>query len=79
MPNKVKIGLLGFLRENQDVFEWTAADIQGIDPKIISYHLNANPIYKPVRQKKRLFAIERQKAINEKVNKLLDANFIREV
>ena len=51
-----------------------------IDLGVISHHLNVDPTtYKPVRQKKRLFAIERQKAIDEEINKLLDVNFIREV
>lgn len=45
----------------------------GIDPEVIAYQLNVNPSYKPARQKKRSFNLERYKAIAEEVNKLLEA------
>ena len=51
----------------------------GIDPVIITHRLNVNPYFKPVKQKRRSFAPERQKAINEEVGKLLQAGAIREV
>lgn len=75
----MKARLLEFLKENEDVFAWTAVNMPGIDPRVISYHLNVDLTYKPVRKKKRLFTVERQKAIDKEVSKLLDANFIREV
>ena len=51
----------------------------GIDPTVITNRLNTNPSFKLVKQKRRSFALERQKAINEKVGKLLQAGAIREV
>ena len=51
----------------------------GIDPTVITHMLNASPSFKPVKQKRRSFALERQKAINEEVSKLLQADAIREV
>ena len=51
----------------------------GIDPTVITHRLNVSPSFKPVKQKRRSFALERQKAINEEVGKLLQANAIREV
>ena len=51
----------------------------GIDPSVISHCLNVCPSTKPVRQKKRVFANEREIAIKEEVQKLTRANFIREV
>ena len=51
----------------------------GIDPAIITHRLNVSPSFKPVKQKRRSFAPERQKAINEEVDKLLHAGAIREV
>ena len=51
----------------------------GIDPAIITHRLNVSPYFKPVKQKRRSFALERQKAINEEVGKLLQAGAIREV
>ena len=51
----------------------------GFDPTVITHRLNASPSFKPVKQKRRSFAPERQKAINEEVGKLLQAGAIREV
>ena len=51
----------------------------GINPSIIVHKLNVSPSSPPIRQRKRVFAQERDKAIAEEVQKLLDANFIREV
>ena len=51
----------------------------GIDPAIITHKLNVNPYFKPVKQKRRRFAPERPKAINEEISKLLQAGAIREV
>ena len=51
----------------------------GIDLAVITHRLNVSPSYKPVKQKRRSFALERQKAINEEVGKLLQVKAIREV
>ena len=50
-----------------------------IDPSVIVHRLNVSPSSFPVRQKKRVFAQERDKAIAEEVQKLLEADFIQEV
>ena len=68
-----------FLKQNNDVFAWKQEDMGGIDPAIITHRLNVSPSFKPVNQKRRSFAPERQKAINEEVGKLLRAGAIREV
>ena len=51
----------------------------GIDPSVITHHLNVYPSSKPVRQKKRVFASERDNAIKEEVQKLAIVKFIQEV
>ena len=71
--------LTHFLRQNKDVFSWKQADMGGIDPTVITHRLNVSPFFKPIKQKSRSFAPERQKAINEKIGKLLQAGAIREV
>ena len=68
-----------FLKMNQDVFAWSHEDMPEIDPSIIVHRLNVNPASSPIRQKKRVFAQERDKAIAKEVRKLLEASFIREV
>ena len=51
----------------------------GIDPSVIVHRLNVNPKSSPIRQKKRVFAQERDKVITEEVRKLLEAGFIQEI
>ena len=51
----------------------------GIDPSVITHCLNVYSSSKPVRQKKRVFALEWDNASKEEVQKLITAKFIREV
>ena len=60
-----------FLRHNRDVFAWKQANMGGIDPTVITHRLNISPSFKPVKKKRRSFASEKKKAINEEVGKLL--------
>ena len=71
--------LTQFLRQNKDVVVWKQVDMGGIDPTVITHRLNVIPSFKQIKQKRRSFAPERQKAINEEVGKLLQAGAIREV
>ena len=71
--------LICILKHNKDVFAWKQKDMGGIDPIIITHKLSVSPSFKPVKQKRRSFAPERQKAINEEVDKLLHVEAIREV
>ena len=43
------------------------------------HQLNVSPSFPPVRQRKRVFAQEKDKAIAKEVHKLLGAGFIKEV
>ena len=79
LPPKVKGSLVQFLKDNKDVFAWSHEDMPGINPSIISHKLNVDPSLPPVKQKRRVFAPERNNAIMEEVDKLLMVNFIREV
>ncbi|KAL8146473.1 hypothetical protein AgCh_004271 [Apium graveolens] len=71
--------LVKFLQENSDVFAWSAADMPGIDPELITHKLNVDPSRKIVKQKKRNFAPERQEAIKQEIEKLLEAGLIEEI
>ena len=75
----IKSPLICFLNKNTEVFAWKQEDMGGIDPAMITHRLNVSLSFKPVKQKRRSFAPERQKAINEEVGKLLQENAIREV
>ena len=74
----IRSSLIRFLKQNMEVFSWKQEDMGGVDPAMITHKLNVNPSCKPVNQK-RSFASERQKAINEEIGKLLQAQAIREV
>ena len=79
LAGDLKSLLTQFLRQNRDVFTWKQTDMGGIDPTVITHRLNTSSSFKPVKQKRRSFAPERQKATNEGVAKLLQARAIREV
>ncbi|XP_075658841.1 uncharacterized protein LOC142628679 [Castanea sativa] len=68
-----------FLKENQDVFAWSHEDIPGIDPSVMVHKLNVSSSFSPVRQKKRVYAPEQDRAIVKEVQKLQEADFIRKV
>ncbi|XP_065050377.1 uncharacterized protein LOC135680425 [Musa acuminata AAA Group] len=50
----------------------------GVDPEIAEHHLNIPPDSRPVKQKARRQAPDRQRAIQEEVDRLLAAGFIEE-
>ena len=49
MKEKMKQGLVQFLRENIDVFAWSHEDMPGMDLSVITHRLNVYPSSKPVR------------------------------
>lgn len=51
----------------------------GIPPEIMTHKLNISPFVKPVRSKKRTFAPDRNKAITDEVEQLLQADILEEV
>ena len=53
--------------------------MSAIDLSVITHRLNVYPSSKPVCQKKRVFAPERDNAIKEEVQKLATTKFIQEV
>ncbi|XP_059663762.1 uncharacterized protein LOC132309474 [Cornus florida] len=71
--------LIDFLSQNADVFTWSPSDMLGINPSISCHSFRVDPNVKPVRQKQRRFALERNQIIVDEVDRLLEAGFIREV
>ncbi|KAL2237388.1 UNVERIFIED_CONTAM: Retrovirus-related Pol polyprotein from transposon [Sesamum indicum] len=79
MTTEIETMMIDFLRSNSDLFAWSPSDFQGINPEIIVHRLNIDQQVKPVKQKKRVLGIERNKIIEEEVGKLLQAGFVREI
>ena len=68
-----------FIGKNVDLFAWQPSEMQGIHPSIICHKLAICPQAKLVSQKKRKMGDKWRKVVREEVDKLLKANFIREV
>ncbi|KAJ8506676.1 hypothetical protein OPV22_007562 [Ensete ventricosum] len=74
-----QVQLIDFLRKNDDVFAWSPNDMSGVDPEIAQHYLNISLDARPVKQRPRKFAPDRQKAIEDEVTRLLDAKLVEEV
>ena len=68
-----------FLKENVDVFTWSAYEAPGIDPSFIYHQLNVNPSIIPKRQPPRLPSKEHAEAVKNEVAKLKQTGAIKEV
>jgi hypothetical protein len=71
--------LLEFLCKNKDVFAWSASDLHGVSRDIIEHRLDIDPSIKPKKQKLRKMSDDKVAAVKAEVQRLLDANVIREV
>ncbi|XXG59270.1 hypothetical protein AAC387_Pa04g1380 [Persea americana] len=65
--------------ENKEVFAWTPYEMPGIDPAVMCHKLNVDPNHKPVIQKARRTGVPQTEAVTEEVEKLLEAQAIKEV
>ncbi|KAL2224730.1 UNVERIFIED_CONTAM: Transposon Ty3-G Gag-Pol polyprotein [Sesamum indicum] len=79
MCQSTEESLTRFLVENDRVFAWSMMDFYGIPPDVITHQLNVNLEAKPVKQKKRIFGLMRNQAIQMEMDKLLEAKHIRPV
>ncbi|XP_050255152.1 uncharacterized protein LOC126701052 [Quercus robur] len=79
LPPQEKEELIGFFRENVEVFAWDAYVAPGIDPSFICHHLNVNPSVIPKNQPPRCQSKEHANAVRDEVTKLKKAGAIKEV
>ncbi|GKD27507.1 hypothetical protein Tco_1233721, partial [Tanacetum coccineum] len=79
LTEKGRQELCSLLKQNLDIFAWKPADMTGIPRNIAKHCMNIREECLPVRQKKRGQAPERNKAIQEEVEKLVDAGIIKEI
>jgi hypothetical protein len=71
--------LVYFLHANTDIFAWSPSDMPGIPREVAEHSLDIRPNSKPVKQRLRHFDELKRRAIDEEVQKLLAAGFIKEV
>ena len=63
--------LVALLQKYRDVFAWTYDEMPGLDPRMVVHSLNVDPGIRPVVQLTRVFHIEVEAQIVQKVKKLL--------
>ncbi|KAI3786389.1 hypothetical protein L1987_40030 [Smallanthus sonchifolius] len=71
--------ILNFLRGRKAIFAWKHEDMTSISKDIITHKLGIDKSFRPIHQKRRKFAPERNVIIQEEVERLLKSGMIREV
>nr|GFC86016.1 reverse transcriptase domain-containing protein [Tanacetum cinerariifolium] len=79
LSDKERTELFSLLKKNLDIFAWQPSDMTGVPRSVAEHRLNIREGCPPMRQKKRGQALERTKAIQAKVQKLVEARIMREV
>lgn len=74
----VRAQLIVCLKENADLFAWSAADMPEIDPSVACHQLAVDPGVSAVAQHHRKQSPEKSEAAEKAVKDLLEANFISE-
>ncbi|KAG5516717.1 hypothetical protein RHGRI_037452 [Rhododendron griersonianum] len=74
-----RVQLVQFLKGNIEVFAWTPYEMPGMSLDVIRHSLNVDPGRRPVIQKPHRSSAMHADAVNEEVERLLDAGAIREV
>ncbi|XP_075651109.1 uncharacterized protein LOC142621663 [Castanea sativa] len=77
--SKDKAQLVGFLKDNLDVFAWNAYEAPMVDLEFICHHLNVNPSGTSKKQIPWPSSKEHAEAVKDKVHKLKQAGAIKEV
>ncbi|KAG9453545.1 hypothetical protein H6P81_006449 [Aristolochia fimbriata] len=70
---------MSLLNEYKDVFAWSYTEMPGLDPTVAIHKLAIKSGVKPIKQSQRRFRPELVPEIEKEVDKLLKADFIREV
>ena len=71
--------LVDFLRANANIFAWSPSDMLGIPREVAEHALGIQAGSRPVKQRLHRYDEEKRRAIDEEVQKLLAAGFIKEV
>ncbi|GAU10320.1 hypothetical protein TSUD_422670, partial [Trifolium subterraneum] len=78
LPDLVKRQLKACLRENAELFAWSAAEMPGINPEVACHQLTIDPRASAVVQRRMKQSPEKAEAARKVVKDLLEANFIAE-
>ncbi|XP_058784353.1 uncharacterized protein LOC131659137 [Vicia villosa] len=72
IPEIAKKQLQACLRQNADLFAWSAAEMPGLDPEVSCHHLSINPATRAVAQRRRRQSPEKAEAAEKVVKDLLE-------
>ncbi|XP_028122448.1 uncharacterized protein LOC114319618 [Camellia sinensis] len=78
LDNVERQELVAFLLGNTDVFAWSTYEMPEIDPSVVQHRLNVDPKCKPIVQRSRRSAAEHTLVVIEEVDRLLEAEAVRE-
>ncbi|KAG9458311.1 hypothetical protein H6P81_002819 [Aristolochia fimbriata] len=70
---------IALLCEYRDIFAWSYTEMPSLDPRVAVHKLAVHSSVRPVKQSQRRFRPELVPEIEKEVDKLIAANFIREV
>ena len=77
LDSEIKKDLVKLLREYNDIFAWSHEEMPDIPLSLATHRLAVDATFKLIKQKRRHFNVERNAAVQEEVDKLLKAEFIR--
>ncbi|KAI3819390.1 hypothetical protein L1987_13221 [Smallanthus sonchifolius] len=78
IPEDIEEDILNFLRGRKATFAWKHEDMTGIFKDIITHKLGIDKSFRPIHQKRRKFAPERNVIIQKEVERLLKSGMIKE-
>ncbi|KAG9444317.1 hypothetical protein H6P81_015657 [Aristolochia fimbriata] len=79
LSTKEEVEYMSLLCEYLDIFAWNYTEMPGLDPRVVVHKLAVHPSVRPIKQSQRRFRPELVPEIQKEVDKLIAANFIREV
>ncbi|KAG9450273.1 hypothetical protein H6P81_010238 [Aristolochia fimbriata] len=79
LSTEEEVEYMSLLRKYRDIFAWNYTKMLGLDPRVAVHKLAVHPSVRPVKQSQRRFRLEVVPKIEKEVDKLIAANFIREV
>ncbi|XP_028120239.1 uncharacterized protein LOC114317675 [Camellia sinensis] len=79
LSSQAKADLTALLAKHNNVFSWTHSDMPGIDLSFITHRLGIESQFRSFRQKQCIFHPKRNSLIVVELDKLLKAQFIRNV
>ncbi|KAG9458181.1 hypothetical protein H6P81_002689 [Aristolochia fimbriata] len=79
LSSKEEVEYMSLLREYHDIFTWNYTEMPGLDPRVAVHKLAVHPSVWPVKQSQRRFRPKLVPETEKEVDKLIAANFIREV